>query len=83
VLSGLPAVPVCVEYVGGGFPRDLREAIPVLEVMEGWVEDISGAESYSELPDACRRYVERVEELVGAPVRTVSVGPDRAQTISR
>ena len=47
------------------------------EVLPGWDSDISSVRSYSELPQAARRYVERIEELVGVPVHYIGVGPGR------
>jgi adenylosuccinate synthase len=87
----LPELKICTGYRVGRkrldvFPDDphlLAEAEPVLENLEPWKEDISGARSFEELPRAARDYVERVEKLVGAPVRMISVGPDRSQTIRR
>ena len=91
VLSGLPELKIGTGYRFEGkrletfpaCPRMLKGAEPVLEDLKPWKEDISGARSFEELPQAARDYVERVEELVGAPVRMISVGPDREQTIFR
>ena len=91
VLGGLPELKICTGYRVGRkrldvFPDDpqvLAEAEPVLETLEPWKENISGTRSFEELPRAARDYVERVEKLVGAPVRMISVGPDRSQTIRR
>jgi adenylosuccinate synthase len=47
------------------------------EVLPGWDSDISSVRSYSELPEAARHYVERIEELVGVPVHYIGVGPGR------
>lgn len=47
------------------------------EVLPGWDSDISSVRSYSELPEAACRYVERIEELVGVPVHYIGVGPGR------
>ncbi|KAM3230865.1 hypothetical protein ACQJBY_061187 [Aegilops geniculata] len=62
------------------FPGDLDtlEQVQVnYEVLPGWDSDISSVRSYSELPQAARRYVERIEELVGVPVHYIGVGPGR------
>jgi len=91
VLGGLPELKICTGYRVGRkrletFPDDphlLAEAEPILETLEPWKENISGARSFEELPKAARDYVERAEELVGAPVKIISVGPDREQTIRR
>ena len=56
---------------------------PIYEELPGWSEDISGARAFGELPRAARRYVERVEELLGVPILLIGVGPGREQTIAR
>ena len=60
---------------------DLRRAVPVLESISGWQEDICGARKLSDLPEAARNYVDRISQLIGRPVTFVSVGPERSQTI--
>jgi adenylosuccinate synthase len=90
VLSGLDELKICTAYEMDGerrttFPADsfrLERCKPVYEKLPGWKEDLTGARSARDLPAAARRYVDRVAELVGLPVSVVSVGPDRAQTIS-
>ena len=54
---------------------------PVYETYKGWKEDISKAKSMDELPVNARAYLNKLEELVGIPIKIVSVGPDREQTI--
>ena len=88
VLSGLKEVKICTSYRAGGKAVDdfdaalLAEAEPVYETLPGWSEDLTACRTYKQLPDSARRYVDRVEELLGRPVGIVSVGPDREQTIS-
>jgi len=53
----------------------------VYEYFDGWTEDISSATSIRELPPAAQRYITAVEEMSGAPVSVVGVGPGREQTI--
>jgi adenylosuccinate synthase len=89
VLSGLDELKICVGYRGEGGeygepPMDADEMAglePVYEVVSGWSEDVRGARALSELPEAARAFVARVEELVGVPVVLVSVGPERDETI--
>jgi adenylosuccinate synthase len=91
VLAGLPELRVATAYRVRGkltheFPMTLSEiedAEPVYEVCPGWSEDLSRVRRYGDLPGAARRYVERVESLVGVPVELISVGPGRDETISR
>ncbi len=91
VLSGLPDLRICTGYRLNGrrleafpaCPQALVESEPVLECVEPWSDDITGVRRFDDLPEAAKAYVNRVEELVGAPVRIISVGPDREQTIFR
>ncbi len=91
VLSGLAEVPVATSYRIDGkvtqeFPMTLAElsrAEPIYEALPGWSEDITGARAVGDLPDAARRYVERIESLVEVPVELISIGPGRDQTIVR
>jgi len=90
ILSGLAEVPIAVAYTIDGkrtdeFPMTLGElsrAEPVYQAMPGWDGDLSGARLVEDLPDAARRYVERIESLVDVPVEVLSVGPGRDQTIA-
>jgi adenylosuccinate synthase len=91
VLSGLEKVPVCVGYEVDGFrtddmpmtQTDVHHAIPIYEELPGWFEDISGCRTFEELPANAQTYVERIEELSGARVSAIGVGPGREQTIVR
>jgi adenylosuccinate synthase len=62
---------------------EFHHAKPVYEHLDGWWEDISACRTFEELPVNARRYVERVEELIGARVSTIGVGPGRDETIER
>ena len=89
VLSGLEKVKICTSYRYRGelmeeFPASLRvlkECVPVYEELPGWQEDITGARSLEDLPPAARNYLERIEEISGAPIALVGVGSRRSQTI--
>ncbi|MDR1272674.1 MAG: adenylosuccinate synthase [Clostridiales Family XIII bacterium] len=91
VLDAFDEVKICYAYECEGktitdFPADLdllEKCKPLYRTLKGWKEDLTGYLCYSELPDAAKAYVEAVEELVGAPVKIVSVGPGREQTIVR
>jgi adenylosuccinate synthase len=92
VLTGLEEISVAVAYklksgkTVSEFPSDpdlLTDAQPVYEQLPGWKEPLGDLREYAELPDNARRYVERVEQLVGVETIAVSVGADRAQTIVR
>lgn len=62
--------------------EDWEKCEPVYETMPGWKQDISGCTTWEELPENCKAYVKRFGEVVGCPVGSVGVGPDREQTIS-
>ncbi len=89
VLTGRDKIPICVAYDIGGIRHDdmpmtqteFHHAIPVYEYVDGWGEDISGARSIADLPRAARDYVSTVEELCGAPVSAIGVGPGREHTV--
>jgi adenylosuccinate synthase len=90
VLGQEDEIPICVAYEIDGvrvtnFPTcgALERARPVYETWPGWHADISGVRAMSDLPEPARRYVERVEQLIGVPIRTVSVGPERDAVIPR
>jgi len=91
ILSGLAEVPIAVAYTIDGkrsdeFPMTLGElsrAGPVYETLPGWDADLSRVRRFEDLPEAARRYVERIEALVDVPVEVLSVGPGRDQTIAR
>ncbi|HVK20286.1 MAG TPA: adenylosuccinate synthase [Actinokineospora sp.] len=91
VLSGLDTVPVCVGYEIDGqrvddmpmTQTDFHHAVPVYEELPGWWEDISKCRTFEELPANARAYVERLEELSGARMSAIGVGPGRDQTIVR
>ncbi len=54
---------------------------PIYETLPGWKQDISKCTTWDELPENCKAYVKRFGEVVGCPVGSVGVGPDREQTI--
>ena len=89
VLSGLEQVPVCVAYEVDGKRHDeipmtqteFHHAVPVYEYFDGWWEDISKARTLDELPPNARAYIAAVEEMIGAPICAVGVGPRRDQTL--
>jgi adenylosuccinate synthase len=60
-----------------------HHAEPVYEELPGWTEDITGVTRFADLPKNAQGYVERLEELCGVPIRWVSVGPERDQTLDR
>ncbi|ROP27266.1 adenylosuccinate synthase [Pseudokineococcus lusitanus] len=91
VLGGLERIPVCTGYEVDGrrldelpaTQTDLHHARPVLTELEGWQEDISGARTWEDLPPAAQRYVEALEEMSGARISVVGVGPGREESVVR
>lgn len=91
VLTGFEKVKICTGYRLGDkiiehFPASLNtlaKCEPVYVELDGWNEDITQATSYDELPENAKKYIDRIEELTGIPVKIVSIGPKRSQTIVR
>ena len=93
VFDSFDEIKVCTAYkdtrdgkIYKYYPTDVfmhRYLEPVYETHKGWKTDISQIKEYEKLPENCRKYLERLEELLGVPVSIVSVGPDREQTIFR
>jgi adenylosuccinate synthase len=89
VLSGFKKVKICTAYELDGkqidyYPASLSElqrCKPVYEELPGWGEDITKAKSWDDLPTNAQNYLKRISELSRTPLATVSVGPDRDQTI--
>nr|WP_206442371.1 adenylosuccinate synthase [Streptomyces boncukensis] len=89
VLTGWERIPVCVAYEVDGrrveeLPynqSDFHHAKPVYEYLPGWSEDITGAKTFDDLPKNAQAYVTSLEELSGAPVSAIGVGPGRDETI--
>ena len=91
VLSEYEILKVCTGYFHKGeyhqHPMSnishLKHAEPVYEELAGWQTSIADAKTWEDLPPNCRRYVERLSELIGAPCDIISVGASRDQTIVR
>ena len=88
VLTGLDTVPVCVAYDVDGVRHDempvnqtdFHHAKPIFEELPGWWEDISGARTLADLPPNAQSYVKAVEEMSGARISAIGVGPGRHET---
>ena len=89
VLDGLPEILICVGYELDGrrldiLPLDADDIVrcrPVYETLPGWSDSTVGLTQWDQLPAAARRYLERVQSLIGVPIDMVSTGPDRVHTI--
>lgn len=88
-LTGFSSVRICVAYELNDervttLPAAINEAenlVPIYEEMPGWDQDISDVRNISDLPKEARQYVRRIEQLIGAPIDMISVGPERDQAI--
>lgn len=89
VLNTFPKLKVATAYEICGkrvteFPYETNEEIkPIYEEFEGWNTDINHIRKYEEFPPAFKTYVEFIEKETGVPVKIISVGPDREETILR
>ena len=89
VLDGLPEIQVCTGYQLGErtldvLPLDADEIVecqPIYETLPGWTDTTAGLTNWEQLPINARRYLERIQALIGAPIDMVSTGPDRVHTI--
>ncbi len=91
VLSGFEDIKVCTEYEIEGekttdFPASLKrlgKAKPIYQRFAGWSEDLTRITTFEELPEGAKEYLAFIEEYLGIPVKIVSIGPGRKQTIIR
>lgn len=89
VLSGFDSIKICTAYSYNGqildeLPAKLEvfeKCRPIYEEMPGWRSDITGAKSFSDMPENARNYIRRLETVTGCPIVLVSVGPRRDETI--
>ena len=89
VLTGWEKIPVCVAYEIDGkrveevpsSQSDFHHAKPIYEYLPGWSEDISKARTLADLPANAQKYVKFLEEISGAPMSAIGVGPGRDETI--
>lgn len=89
VLSGIENIKVCSSYLMNGKETEEilfnnnADAMPVYTTFEGWDNDISGIKNYGDLPSSLKHYIDFIERETGVPVKMVSVGPGRTETIFR
>ena len=89
VLSGLEKIKICTGYkyhnkVIKDFTTNLgilENCEPIYEELPGWKENISNIKKFNDLPENTKKYIKRIEELLGIPACIVSLGPRREQTI--
>ncbi|KAL7558888.1 hypothetical protein ACA910_019424 [Epithemia clementina (nom. ined.)] len=91
VLTGIPEIKLGKAYkYKGEYLSSMPASLEVLsnveveyEVLPGWTEDISTCKNFEELPENCQKYILRVQELLGIPIRWIGVGPNRHDVIDR
>lgn len=90
VLTGLNELKICTSYETSSgdiieyYPASLKilaDCKPIYETLPGWTEDITQCHRFEDLPLNAQNYVRRITELVGVKLATLSVGPDRSQTM--
>ncbi len=88
VLSGFETLKVCTDYNYKGkiiqhlpFNIEQENVIPIYKEFKGWKADLTGLSQYDELPNELKEYIEFIEKEVEVPIKIISVGPDRKQTI--
>ena len=90
VLDDLDRLKICTAYKYNGrvynnFPSDievLSNCEPLYEELPGWKKDTTGITSYSKLPNNAKKYLNRMQKLLGTKIVLISVGSDRKQTFS-
>lgn len=90
VLDNFEEIKVCTHYIIDGekvdyLPYDIKdiEVEPVYETIKGWNASLSGMTSISEVPQALKDYILYLEKQLEVPIKTVSIGPDREQTLEK
>jgi len=89
VFNGMKRIRVCTGYKYKGktiknFTTDLKVldgVEPIYETLDGWWDDLTKIKSYAALPNNAKKYISRIQSLLGVPVSILSVGPSREQTI--
>jgi len=90
VLSGFETLKVCTAYKYKGQETDYlpyniepENVEPVFVEKKGWAADLTGMTTYDQLPSELKEYIEFIEKEVEVPIKVISVGPDRTQTIMK
>ena len=89
VLNDFDTIKICVGYRVGGKVFDhvpsnfeiLKNSEPVYEEMRGWKTEIQGVKNFKDLPRNAKRYLKRIQKLIGAKVTMISVGSERDETV--
>ena len=89
VLDEMKTIKACVGYklpdgtTTKELPFDLEGVEPIYQELEGWQTDMTKMTSEDEFPAAFKKYLQFIEEFLETPIKIVSIGPDRAQTVIR
>jgi adenylosuccinate synthase len=91
VLDKIPEIKICTGYTLNGKPIDyfpanipvLEKCQPVYETLSGWESPTNDIRTFEELPENARKYLHRLEDIIGCPVSMISVGKRREDTIVR
>ena len=91
ILDDLDEIKICSDYRHNGkllkyFPADLEilsEAKPVYIKLKGWKTDTSGIKHFADLPKNAKSYIKHLEKFTGTPIKIISVGAERTQTIKK
>jgi len=91
VLAGLSELQVCHSYKLNGQTltsppmtvEDYNAIEPIYETLPGWEESLTGVETWADLPENAKKYVEYIEGLIGVPIDIISTSPERKDTIVR
>lgn len=89
ILSGFDLLKICVGYSIDGVihktvpasTEKLFSAIPIYETLSGWSEDITKVKDYASLPQNCKNYLKKIEDILNCRISMISVGPERSQNI--
>ncbi len=89
ILSGMDEIKVCVGYElkGKSIPasscgyNELAHVKPIYKTLKGWPEDIVGITKYSKLPKNCQNYLKFIENFLELPIKIISTGSERNETI--
>ena len=90
VLTSIEKIKICTHYQYNGkkinylpFNIDTEELKPVYKEFDGWNKDVNQINEFDKLPKNLKKYIEYLEKELMTPIKIVSVGPDRNETIHR
>jgi adenylosuccinate synthase len=87
VLTGYPEIKVCVGYEGKNHrvyhtaPHEVKHLKPIYEILPGWTEDLTTVRSFGDLPKNAQSFIRKVEAWTKCPIKLITTGPSREQSI--